>query len=62
MNRQILDVVTLLTDLPDAHLHAGQRGTVVELLDAATVLIEFADEQGRSLATVPVHVALLRQA
>lgn len=31
----------------------GQVGTVVESLDEQTVLVEFADDQGRAYAVVP---------
>ncbi len=47
------DVVALLADLPAERLARGQIGTVVETLDARTVLVEFADDQGRAYAIVP---------
>ena len=46
----ILDVVALLTDLPEQQLARGQVGTVVEELDDKTLLVEFSDEQGRAYA------------
>jgi len=49
----LLDVVALLADLPAQSLARGQVGTVVEPLDDRTVLVEFADDQGRAYAIVP---------
>ena len=49
----LLDVVALLTDLPAHRLARGQVGTIVELLDEETVLVEFSDEQGRAYAIAP---------
>ena len=47
------DVVALLADLPAERLARGQVGTVVEALDERTVLVEFADDQGRAYAISP---------
>jgi hypothetical protein len=49
----LLDVVALLTDLPAHRLARGQVGTIVELLDEETMLVEFSDEQGRAYAITP---------
>jgi hypothetical protein len=49
----ILDVVALLSDLPTQGLARGQVGTIVELLDNVTVLVEFSDEHGRAYAITP---------
>jgi Domain of unknown function (DUF4926) len=49
----VLDVVALLTDLPERQLARGQVGTIVEQLDAKTLLVEFSDEQGRAYAVAP---------
>jgi hypothetical protein len=49
----LLDVVALLSDLPAQRLARGQVGTVVELLDDSTSLVEFSDEQGQAYAVVP---------
>jgi hypothetical protein len=49
----LLDVVALLGDLPDEGLARGQVGTVVDLLDDASVLVEFSDSQGRAYAITP---------
>jgi hypothetical protein len=47
------DVVALLADLPAERLARGQVGTVVEAFDERTVLVEFADDQGRAYAISP---------
>ena len=47
------DVVALLADFPAERLARGQVGTVVETLDERTVLVEFADDQGRAYAISP---------
>jgi hypothetical protein len=49
----LLDVVALLTDLPDQQLARGQVGTIVEQLDDKTLLVEFSDDQGRAYAVAP---------
>jgi len=49
----VLDVVALLIDLPAHELTRGQVGTVAELLDDDTVLVEFSDDQGAAYAVVP---------
>lgn len=51
------DVVALLTDLPAKQLARGQVGTVVEILDSDTVLVEFSDDDGRAYAIVPVSTS-----
>jgi len=53
----LLDVVALLADIPSDGLARGQVGTVVELLDGKTVLVEFADDQGRAYAITPCRRA-----
>ena len=50
---RLLDAVALLADVPAHRLARGQVGTVVELLDDATSLVEFSDEQGRAYALAP---------
>ncbi|MEJ2379194.1 MAG: DUF4926 domain-containing protein [Pseudolabrys sp.] len=49
----VLDVVALLTDLPEQGLARGQVGTVVEALDEGTVLVEFSDDEGCAYAIAP---------
>lgn len=51
---ELLDVVALLHDVPEKSLASGQVGTVVEVLDAANLLVEFSDEEGRPYAITPV--------
>ena len=51
---EILDVVALLEDVPEKSLARGQVGTVVEVLDAANLLVEFSDDEGRPYAITPV--------
>ena len=55
----LLDVVALLTDIPAEGLVRGQAGSVVELLDEATLLVEFSDDQGRAYAVAPCPQAEL---
>jgi hypothetical protein len=52
-----LDVVALLADLPAQGLVRGQVGTVVELLDDRSALVEFSDDDGRAYAVVPCAYA-----
>lgn len=55
----LLSVVALRQALPEHGLPAGARGTVVELLDADTALIEFADAAGAAQCGVPVPMEQL---
>lgn len=50
---KVLNVVALLTDIPEYRLVRGQVGTIVEQLDPDTALVEFSDDQGRAFAVVP---------
>lgn len=52
---QILDVVALTEDLPDRGLYRGQVGTVVEFLAPNAVEVEFADDEGRTYASLAVR-------
>jgi Domain of unknown function (DUF4926) len=52
---ELLDVVALLDDMPERSLASGQVGTVVEVLDAASLLVEFSDDDGRPYAVTPVQ-------
>ena len=47
---QLLDVVELAAGRPDAGLAAGSLGTIGEILDARSYLVEFCDASGRTLA------------
>lgn len=51
---QVLDVVALTADLPHRQLVRGQVGTVVERLAPGVVEVEFADEEGRTYASLAV--------
>ncbi len=51
------DVVALLDDIPAQSLSRGQVGTVVEVLNADTALVEFSDDKGRAYAITPVSTA-----
>ncbi|MDP4585307.1 MAG: DUF4926 domain-containing protein, partial [Verrucomicrobiales bacterium] len=46
----LLEVIALTEDLPEAGLFAGQVGTVVEKLADGVFEIEFCDDQGRTYA------------
>jgi len=45
-----LDVVTLLTDLPEQGLVRGQVGTVIEPLADNMFEVEFVDDEGQTYA------------
>jgi hypothetical protein len=49
----VFDVVAVLADSPVEGLARGQVGTVVELLNGKTALVEFSDEDGLAYAVVP---------
>ena len=55
----LLDLVALLDDLPEAGLARGQVGTVVERLDETTVLVEFSSDDGIAWAITPVAITHL---
>jgi hypothetical protein len=58
---RLLDVVALLSDLPEHDLVRGQVGTIVELLDGAYE-VEFSDDEGKTyaeLAIVPNQLLVL---
>jgi len=55
----LFDVVALREPLPDYNLEQGDAGTVVEILDADTVLVEFAGDGEVAKAVVPVAVLQL---
>lgn len=48
-----LNLVALLADLPEPGLARGQVGTIVEVFDDATYLVEFSDDQGQAYAFAP---------
>ena len=54
-NIQLLDVVALTQDIPDRGLLRGQVGTVVENLAPGVFEVEFADDEGRTYATLALR-------
>ena len=52
---QLLDVVALTQDIPDRGLVRGQVGTVVEILAPGVFEVEFADNEGRTYATLALR-------
>ena len=54
-NIQLLDVVALTQDIPDRGLLRGQVGTVVESLAPGVFEVEFADNEGRTYATLALR-------
>ena len=52
---KLLDVVALMEDVPQHGLRRGQVGTVVEVLGSDVFEVEFADNQGRTHATVSLR-------
>ena len=51
---KVLDTVALTEDAPHHGLVAGQVGTVVEILDDTTALVEFTTDDGHPYATAPL--------
>ena len=56
---ELLDVVALLSDLPDHNLARGQVGTIVESLAPDVFEVEFSDDQGQTYALLPIRAAEL---
>ena len=52
----MLDTVALLKDMPDEKLVKGQVGTIIEMLDKGVYEVEFADKQGRTIASLALAV------
>ena len=53
---KLLDIVALLKDVPNEKLVKGQVGTIVEVLDEGVYEVEFADKQGRTIASLALAV------
>ena len=53
---KLLDTVALLKDMPDEKLVKGQVGTIIEMLDKGVYEVEFADKQGRTIASLALAV------
>lgn len=56
---RLLDVVALTEDIPDRGLQRGQVGTVVESLTPGVFEVEFADNDGRTYAMLPLKSSQL---
>jgi hypothetical protein len=54
-NIKLLDVVALTQDIPDRGLLRGQVGTAVENLAPGVFEVEFADNEGRTYATLALR-------
>jgi len=55
----LLDVVALTKDIPDHGLRRGQVGTIVEILEPDVFEVEFADNEGRTYATLSLNAKQL---
>ena len=55
----LLDVVALTEDIPDRGLRRGQVGTIVEILGPEVFEVEFADNEGRTYATLALNAKQL---
>ena len=51
----LLDVVALAVDLPEAGLRRDQVGTVVEVFAEGAFEVEFSDSKGRTVESVGVR-------
>ncbi len=51
---ELLSVVALLEDIPEAGLRRGQVGTIVEVLSPDVYEVEFSDDAGRTYASLAV--------
>lgn len=56
---ELLDVVALDEDVPEHGLLRGQVGTVVEELDEGVFEVEFADDEGRTYASLALRASQL---
>lgn len=56
-----IDCVVLLRDLPEASLRAGEAGTVVFVLSADEVIVEFVEPTGQMRARETFSVRDLRR-
>jgi hypothetical protein len=56
---KLFDVVAIRENFPDRHLVLGQVGTIVDILDAMHVLVEFADLDGIAYAIEPLPLDVL---
>jgi hypothetical protein len=49
---ELLSVIALMRDMPEAGLVRGQVGTVVEVLGPEVFEVEFSDDSGRTYASL----------
>ena len=56
---RLFDVVALVEDVAGEGLVVGQVGTVVEIVDDVTLLVEFSDEEGKTYAVAAMSSAKL---
>ena len=54
LDLELLSVVALMHDMPEAGLVRGQVGTVVEVLSPEVFEVEFSDDGGRTYASLPL--------
>ncbi|GAB4497319.1 MAG: hypothetical protein OHK0019_30730 [Saprospiraceae bacterium] len=59
MTFELFDVVLLNQDLPEAKLRKGNVGTIVEVLDDKTFIVEFVDNKGNTYAETVLTAAQL---
>jgi len=52
---ELLSVVALMRDMPEAGLLRGQVGAVIEILAPDTFEVEFSDDDGRTYASVAIR-------
>lgn len=57
----LLDEVALISDRPEAGLHGGQVGTIVEILGEGVFAVEFSDLEGETYALLTVKAEDLLQ-
>jgi hypothetical protein len=55
----VLDVIALLTDVPQHGLVRGQVGTIVEVLRSDVFEVEFSDDEGQTYAQLALPAAAL---
>jgi hypothetical protein len=55
-NLRLFDVVAILEDRKPDGLRAGQVGTIVEVLDRNTMLVEFSDDSGAAYKIAPLPI------
>lgn len=56
---KLLDVVALTEDLSEHGLRRGQVGTIAEMLGPDAFMVEFADNNGRTYATLSLRAGQL---